>query len=290
MPGKQVVDAPVKRGFVDGPTTLTAESGDFIGFAQRKGYHEILAHALTVSNGGVRLVQCPQIRYAYWYDDSATGSAQWQLLGANTTVPPGGPNIDAIFDSAQSTTAVVRAMATADFLYFATDIRTDGYYFDLGTAVSNNVAVMTLAHGNASGTWTAATIVDLTKSSNTTLAIDGTMTITTAPAEGIWVPTKLQDNLGDVSSVDTLPQIVKDRPYYWARLDTSAVLDDVDILHLLALDVDLEKSSTKGDARGAGFIIEDNTSLAIDLDGWGGYLVVGLSSGTPDVHVTWIER
>ncbi len=290
MPGKQVVDAPVKRGFVDGPTTVTAESGDYIGFAQRKGYHEILAHALTITNGGIRLVQCPQIRYAYWFDASATGSAQWQLLGSNTTTPPAAPNTDAIFDSAQSTAHTITAMAVADFIYIATDVRTDGYYLDIAAGTQDNVAAMTLAHGNASDTWTAATIVDNTKSSNTTLEISGTMTITTAPAAGIWVPTTLQKNLGDVPSVGTLPQVVKDRPYYWARLDTSAVLDDVGILHLLALDVDLEKSSTKGDARGAGFIIPDNTSLAIDLDGWGGYLVVGLSSGTPLVYVTHIER
>ncbi len=292
---KAIIDAPVQRGFCDGPQAVAAESGDYIGIAQRKGYHEIVAHALhetaaAPSEGGIRLVQCPQIRYAFWFDASATGSAQWQLLGDNTTSPPGASSIDSLFDSAQSTAHTISAMAVADFIYIATDVRTDGYYFDVGTAVSNNVAAMTLAHGNASGTWTAATIVDNTKDTDKTLALDGTMTITTAPAAGIWVRTNLQDNLGDVSSVDTLPKEVKDRPYFWARLDTSAVLDDVDILHLLALDVDLPKSSTKGQEAGAGFYIQDNTSLAIDLDGWGGYVMVGLGTEANLGLVMWIGR
>ena len=181
-------------------------------------------------------------------------------------------------------------MATLDFIYVATYERIGGLYVDIGTAVSNNVATMTLAHGNSGGTWTAATIVDNTKSTNTTLAVDGTMTITTKITDAAWQPTTLTANLGDVGSVSTLPKEIKDVPYYWVRIDTSAVLDDVDILHLLALDEDIPTTNVKGTATGSGFLVQENSILSIDLSEWGGYVVVGMGTADNLAYVNHVKR
>lgn len=289
---RAVVDAPVKKGFVDGPISVLAESGDYVGFATRRGFTEIIIIAFheaaaTPSEGGIRLVHCPRIRYAYWYDDSASGSAQWQLLGNNQSITE---SEYAIFDGGQVGAATITAMATADFIYFATDERTDGYYFDIATGTQDNVATMTLAHGNAGGTWTAATIVDNTNATNTTLEDSGTMTITTVPTAAAWTKSKLNANLAGVASVGTLPEEVRETPYHWARIDTSAVLDDVTFEHLLALDIDTPKSSTKGTEQGAGFLIQDNTEKAIDLSEWGGYIVVGMGTEANLGYVNWVKR
>lgn len=289
---REIVDAPVKRGFVDGPISVAAESGDYVGFATRRGFSEIIIIALhetaaTPSEGGIRIVHCPLIRAAYHFDASLTGGAQWRQIGDNKS---GNKTDYARFDGNQSTAFSVTAMATADFIYVATSDRIGGLYIDLGTAVSNNVAAMTLAHGSSAGDWTAAAITDNTKSSNTTLAVDGTMTITTKITEAAWQQSKLSANLEGVASVGTLPPAIRETPYYWVRIDTSAVLDDVDILHLLALDEDIPITSTKGTETGSGFLVQDNTEKSIDLSEWGGYVVVGMGTEANLGYVNWVKR
>ena len=86
---REIVDAPVKRGFVDGPISVDDEAADYVGFATRRGFTEIIIHAFqeatTVpSEGGLRIVHCPLIRAAYHFDASLTGSAQWRQIGDNS--------------------------------------------------------------------------------------------------------------------------------------------------------------------------------------------------------------
>jgi hypothetical protein len=283
MAGKLVRDVQLEDTYFNQVLNLKATSGDWIAIPRWLDADEALlwADTASVATGvGIRGVLCPKLEQFFHYDVSLTGVERW-VDGFGTAPDLLNPQAAGGF--------TVTAMATGDFLYAASHERFEGLFFDMSATVSNNVAAMTMAFNNNTGGWTTQANTDLTKSSNTTLAIDGTCLFDVTPSDALWNPAPLRRHLPNLLLPD---RKLFDESLYWIRLDTSAVLDDVAIDSLVGIHKDAPVSATAGIAAGAGFAMKGGSEYSIRFnDSHGGMAFVSMdATANIEVNVTWIEK
>jgi len=271
---------PIRNNYFQ-QLSVNASSGAYVGKNRRKGY-DVLQYEPDGGTQGARVSLAPKIRYVYHYDASLTGTARWVLLAKWDD-----PSIDEMLDGAKLNTRLVNVMATADYIYIASTTRTAGWIVDLdGTILNNNASTLTFEYSDNAG-FTATAITDGTDTGGATMGVTlGNVTIDSVPAEGTWVSRSLED-LNPANNIFPVDAHAKTEPFYWGRLDVSAVLDNVEIEQLIALDPEIAKGTTDGTG---GAAKEDGEYAFLMDDDVGGVVAVSTDSGTPKLNVTWWKR
>lgn len=234
----------------------------------RYGFREILINFVAAG----RLALCPKIFGVLWYDDSAS-----QVF--NDLLAPS----DAMLDSGRTGTSAF-TLAVADFLYIGANHRFGGARFDLdGTLLNNNASTLTAAYSSTqAGGFTAVTITDGTISSSATMGQDGNVTIANAdmPAEGTWI----NESLRKLTGLATAP----DLKAYWLRLDTSALLDLVEIEQLASFSNSMDAAIGNS---GSGGHFKAGQEYTLDLsESVGAIEHIAVAGSSTTLQVTWIRR
>lgn len=274
---KRIRDTPIKE--LSG-TLLTAKITPATTAASRRainfqaGFTELL---LEPEDQAMRVGFTTKIMAVYHFDASAAVGSQFiDLLGDDKALTN-----DAVTGTAKAT------FATSDYLYIGTLDRHDGYRFDLTTPFNTAVASIwagdALEYSTGNG-WVSTAVTDDTEATaNIAFGRDGTMEITTLPAEGVWRAAHLRDIVN--SSAPQHGHI----PLYWTRMTPevthNAATTFNNIIPLLKVIAD---GAAAADA--ANFKKNVEYTIEVDTSKYGGLEAWSIETGDSDLRMTWIKR
>lgn len=279
---REVIDVSIEAG-AGRTVTAEASTGDWACANLWDRFRQLLIYTDFVGSGeGIRLGFCPRILYVYWFDVSASGTAQWNdLLGDDK----------AILNGSQHATdqKTITAMASGDFVYVATEMRHGGLFWNIQTNVNNNAATIAATHSGRGG-WTAITITtDGTASGGATLAVDGTMEMDTVPAADTWVKKSLAELLG--GTADGLPEAPRKTELYWSRWAPSATLNNVTIRQMSVLDPETSQTRGQGTVEGGAIFLEGDTEYVMNIrEDRGGIQFISQDANAQTPKLSWLRR
>lgn len=263
----KIVDAPIQElyGQQVAPQTSANLTTSRRSLNVRQGFTEILIEPELE----IRMALCPKIVGVYHYDDSED---RWNDLLVNDA---------SILDSSRTGTSAF-TLAVADFLYIGALQRFGGARFDLSSVVNAQAGTTTAEYFQRGIGFTSVTIVDGTDT-GAAFAQDGNITIAVAD-----MPTAAQWDSVDLAKATGLASAPKDSVAHWLRLDTSVLMDLVEIQDLAVLHHDMAAVLATG---GGGGIFREDTEYTIDLhDNVGAIEFISIAASATTMNLTWIRR
>lgn len=297
----KITDQPIRKPFGEPFVSLVNEAtvadGGYRGFPKRYGYNEVLVIAVG-GTLGARIAFGIPIEHAYFFDASLTGALRWLDYGHARD-----PKNNDLMDGMKTATKTTPAMTSSDYLYFATNEFLSGYHLEVTDDGQTNASVVNVDVSTSQSAWTnhaAGGVTDtMEKPSGDAFASTGEISLDILPnglnATPEWVPARLLDLVGsdalDLPNITSQDKLVREQPYYWARLAVNNTLTAFVISSIMGCDMLLAHSTTKGDIASSALYMEKDVSYTFDVDdSMGGVMFCSIDAGTPITHCSWLYR